>query len=131
VVQIGRRGNVRNPVALLCTKGSELAVEGSVFLAQAADAAEAGAPGMRKDPRWTELPLALREDPEIRAAWAVQVASEARLERARGGGGELDAMDGLGRATAQLGKILRERGGISPPARAAPVRNVRPLAVSG
>jgi hypothetical protein len=48
-------------------------------------------------------------DPEIQAAWAVHLAGQAHMAKARGTGGELEALDTAGGAQAQLVKLLRAR----------------------
>lgn len=123
VVQVQRKGGIRKPAAVLLTKGAELAEEGAAFLAQAAKAAEAGAPGLQHDRGWLGQPEQVRSDPEIRAAWAVLRSAEEAAIRARGGGGELEALDTIAGARRQLNGLLADRGGLRPhsaPARAAP-----------
>lgn len=123
VVQIQRKGDIRRPAALLNTKGLDLATEGAGFLLSAMKAAESLAPPLSQDREWRALPASLREDPEIRTAWAVWRAAEAAVDRSRGGGGELEALDSASGARRQINGLLFCRGGLRPrsaPARAAP-----------
>ena len=131
VVQLQRKGGIRRPAALLLTKGAELAEEGATFLAQAAAAAETCAPALRQDHGWLGQPEQVRADPEIRAAWAVLRSAEEAAGRARGGGGELEALDTAAGARRQLNGLLAERAGVTFPARASPPGNVRLLAAPG